>query len=225
MERFSVVVAGGTGTRMNSQIPKQFLSIGGRPVLMHTLEAFSRLSPAPFQVLVLPETDMERWAQLCEEFEFRLPHQVCPGGASRFESVRNGLAAIQSSEGLVAIHDGVRPFVSLQVLEESYQCAQQHGSAVTAVGLKDSVRQVLPDGSSQAMDRSLFRLIQTPQTFSLSLIREAFSKASHTQFTDDAAVVEAAGFPVKLIEGSYRNLKITTPEDLLVAEAFLQHAS
>ena len=219
--RFAVLVAGGSGSRMGSAVPKQFLPLAGKPVLQHTLEVFAEAMPGIALLLVLPAEQQESWEQLCRNYGCRVPHQVVTGGRTRFESVRNGLAAISVEQGLVAVHDGVRPLVPASVIQESFRVAAEKGSAVAAVPLKDSVREVLPDGRSQALDRSRYRLVQTPQTFQLSLLRTAFAKAAHADFTDDAAVAEAAGHQITLVEGSYRNIKITTPEDLLLAGALL----
>jgi len=218
MTTYAIIVAGGSGSRMGSATPKQFLPVAGLPVLMHTLRRFHAYSADLQLVLVLPEAQIPVWQALCDQYDFRDPVIVVLGGASRFQSVRNGLAAITAEEGLVAVHDGVRPFVSPEIIRLGFETAAQTGSAVTCVPLKDSARVVLPDGSSQAVDRSAYRLVQTPQTFRLSLFREAFRCEEQPFFTDCASVVEYAGHPITLIDGSYENIKITTPEDLVWAE-------
>jgi len=216
-------VAGGSGSRMQTELPKQFLRLGNLPILMHTIRRFAEPSEGSLfgtpTIVVLPERDFPTWERLCREHRFDVPVQVVAGGDTRFQSVRNGLQAL-SGDGLVAIHDGVRPFVSSQIIEQSFAVAAQRGSAVAAVALKDSVRMVDETGN-RAIDRSRFRLIQTPQTFQLPLIQQAFQTAELPTFTDDASVAEHAGYPIHLIEGSYDNLKITTPEDLIWAAAFL----
>jgi 2-C-methyl-D-erythritol 4-phosphate cytidylyltransferase len=221
LPQFAVVVAGGSGTRMGTDVPKQFLPIGGLPVLMHTIRRFQDYSPDVPLILVLPEKDIVYWENLCRQYHFTVPVTVVAGGETRFRSVRNGLETIKAEEGLVAIHDGVRPLVPVSVIEESYRTAAQKGSAVAGVPLKDSIRAVAADGTSQTADRTAFRLIQTPQTFRLSVIRQGFGQPEQPWFTDDASVAESAGFGIHLIPGSFRNIKITTPEDLLLAEALL----
>ncbi|MFP4090711.1 MAG: 2-C-methyl-D-erythritol 4-phosphate cytidylyltransferase [Cyclobacteriaceae bacterium] len=221
MEKSAIIVAGGSGIRMGSTVPKQFLLLKDKPILMHTLQAFFDYDPQLRILLVLPANEQERWQNLCRQHQFTIPHQVVNGGADRSASVRNGLAALPQSDGLVAIHDGVRPLVSQQIIAHSFEMAARIGNAITSVVLKDSIRQI--DGEeSWAVDRATYRLVQTPQTFRLSLIREAYSKAGQESRTDDASVFEAAGGKVHLIEGDYVNLKITTKEDLKVAEALME---
>jgi 2-C-methyl-D-erythritol 4-phosphate cytidylyltransferase len=221
MEKAAVVVAGGKGTRMGTSISKQYLPIGGKPVLMRTLEVFHRAEPSIHLILVLPQSDFEFWEDLCERYQFHLSHQVVAGGTSRFQSVRNGLAAIHFSQGLVAIHDAVRPFVNEEVILESFSKAQVFGSAIAVVPLKDSLREVNSDGLSQFRERHKFRLVQTPQTFQLEKIRKAFEIPEREEFTDDATVYEFQGWQVTLIEGNMENIKLTTPEDLEYAEFLL----
>lgn len=207
---------------MNSDVPKQFLPIGGIPVLMRTLNAFRAYSTKLSVLLVLPESQFERWTALCDQYRFSLDYQLVAGGETRFHSVQNGLASIEATQGLVAVHDGVRPFVSFEMIQAGFEKAAQNGTAVTCVPLKDSVRRFLPDGGNQAVDRASYRLVQTPQTFRLDWMRQAFQSPSLPHFTDCASVLEQAGYPIHLIEGSFENIKITTPEDLLWAEAFLK---
>ena len=208
---------------MQTEVPKQFLSIGGQPILMHTIRRFAAPSKGSLfgtpTIVVLPEKDFSVWEQLCRLHCFDIPVQLVAGGSTRFQSVRNGLQALPS-EGMVAIHDGVRPFVCSQIIEQSFWVAEQKGTAVAAVPVKDSVRVVEAEGN-RALDRSFLRLIQTPQTFQLPLIKKAFGTEERPTFTDDASVAEHAGYPIHLIEGSYENIKITTPEDLVWAEVLL----
>lgn len=220
IDRYAVIVAGGSGSRMQLQLPKQFIPVGGKPVLMHTIERFYALDAAIKVIVVLPADQGAVWERLCQEVGFAVPHQVVTGGHSRFASVRNGLGAIQG-EGLVAVHDGVRPFVSTAIIQKAFEEAAEHGNAVVAVPLKDSIRR-LAGGVSGAEDRNAFRLVQTPQCFRLDLLRQAYTQPEEPSFTDDASVVERLGVAIRLVEGSYENIKITTPEDLLWAEAFLQ---
>ena len=217
LREHAIVVAGGKGTRIKSAVPKQFLELSGKPILMHTLQAFLDYSPDLNLVLVLPEDDMARWAQLCERHHFAPRMHVVKGGATRFQSVRNGLDVLPD-DGLVAIHDGVRPLVSSDIIGASYRLAAVHGSAVAAVRLKESLRMTDQD-TTTAVDRSKFRLIQTPQTFGCKLIKDAYRVQEVPSMTDDASVAEHAGHLISLFEGSYENIKITTPEDLVIAEA------
>ncbi|KAA6433260.1 2-C-methyl-D-erythritol 4-phosphate cytidylyltransferase [Rufibacter glacialis] len=226
LKQYAVVVAGGSGSRMQATQPKQFLPIAGQPVLMHTLRKFQAYDPGMQLVVVLPEAEISTWQELCARHQFTLPHQVVAGGNSRFQSVKNGLAALAEEEdGLVAVHDGVRPFIDNDILTSAYATAAQSGAAVVAVSLKDSIRQVR-GGTSKAVDRSAYRLVQTPQCFRLPLLRKAYAQPEIPLFTDDASVVERFGHKIVLVEGSFRNIKLTTPEDLILAEAFLlQEAS
>jgi 2-C-methyl-D-erythritol 4-phosphate cytidylyltransferase len=221
MEKAAILVAGGRGTRMGKPVSKQYLPIGGKPVLMHTLEAFYTANPAIHLILVLPRDDFGFWKNLCRDYQFSLAHQVVAGGETRFQSVRNGLEAISFSVGLVAIHDGVRPFVKKEVILQSFVEAERTGSAVAVVPLKDSLREVSDEGLSFYKERHRFRLVQTPQTFQLEKIRLAFETPEREQFTDDATVYEYRGWQVTLIEGNPENIKLTTPEDLEYAEFLL----
>lgn len=219
MQKYAIIVAGGSGTRMRSQLPKQFITVAGKPILMHTLKAFD------FDdiqlILVLPQQQISFWRELCQKNTFFLPHKIVEGGASRFESVRNGLNSIETQDGLVAIHDGVRPIIKKEIIKKTFEKASETGNAITAVPLKDSIREV-NDSSNKAKDRANYRLVQTPQTFLIQRIKDAFDRATHTNFTDDASVLEAMGEEIHLIEGDYRNIKITTQEDLLIAESYLE---
>lgn len=221
MEKVAILVAGGRGTRMGTSISKQYIPIGGKPVLMHTLEAFYRADTQIQLILVLPKDDFEFWKDLCLEYNFTLFHQTVAGGATRFQSVKNGLDSIPFSSGLVAIHDAVRPFVSQDVIKESFVKAKELGSAIAVVPLKDSLREVNDDGKSQFRERHKFRLVQTPQTFQLDKIKKAFETPERGEFTDDATVYEFQGWKVTLIDGNMENIKLTTPEDLEYAEFLL----
>lgn len=221
MNRYAVIVAGGSGSRMGSETPKQFLPIGNAPILMHTIKRFFTSNELVNIVLVLPLEQIDRWHQLCEKYSFSIPHLIVPGGKNRFQSVRNGLNSIGVNEGLVAIHDGVRPFISKRIIEETFTVAEKTGNAIASVELKDSIRLIDKKGNT-TVQRENYRIIQTPQTFKISQIRDAFHKAENDQFTDDASVAEAAGYKIELVEGSYENIKITTPEDLAMAEAILK---
>ncbi|MFZ2905156.1 MAG: 2-C-methyl-D-erythritol 4-phosphate cytidylyltransferase [Cyclobacteriaceae bacterium] len=218
-QEYALIVAGGKGTRIKSKLPKQFLELNGLPILMHTINAFYRYSENIQVILVLPEDDFETWKSLCTKHNFNKKLVLQKGGDTRFQSVKNGLEKIEGS-GLVAIHDGVRPLVSEDIIGASYRLAAVHQSAVAAVRLKESIRMTDQD-NTKAMDRSKFRLIQTPQTFDVNLIKKAYQIKDEPNLTDDASVAERAGHIISLFEGSYDNIKITTPEDLVVAEALL----
>jgi 2-C-methyl-D-erythritol 4-phosphate cytidylyltransferase len=221
IRKYALIVAGGSGTRMGAAMPKQFLLIKGKPVLMHTLEVFHSVSGVSL-ILVLATSEINRWKELCKEYSFIIPHHIVEGGDTRFHSVRNGLNTIEE-DGLVAIHDGVRPLVSIDIINQSFIAAEEKGNAIACVKLKDSIREKLLLGGSRNLNRNNYFLIQTPQTFQVNLIKEAYSLATHYNFTDDAGVLEEMNKQeIHLIEGSYQNIKITTPEDLFIAEAFMQ---
>ena len=220
-KEYALIVAGGKGTRIKSKLPKQFLELRGKPILIHTLEAFYRYSETITVILVLPEDDFAIWTDICKKYNFTKPVILQKGGETRFQSVKNGLEKIEGN-GLVAIHDGVRPLVSEDIIGASFRLAAVHQSAVAAVRLKESIRMTDQD-NTRAMDRSRFRLIQTPQTFSIELIKQAYQLKEDPTMTDDASVVEKLGHTISLFEGSYENIKITTPEDLFVAEALVKN--
>lgn len=221
---YAIIVAGGSGSRMKSEIPKQFLPLNGKPILIHTVEKFLQI-PDIQVIVVLPKNDIEYWNEITASNEiiqsFKKSITITIGGASRFQSVKNGLATIKTN-GLVAVHDGVRPLISLEIIQNSYKVALEKGTAITSVWVKDSVRQFDERGESIALDRTKLKLVQTPQTFQVNLIKKAFEVEEQVFFTDCASVLEFAGEKVTLIDGAYENIKITTPEDMLVAEAFLQ---
>ncbi|OGX87998.1 2-C-methyl-D-erythritol 4-phosphate cytidylyltransferase [Hymenobacter glacialis] len=219
--RYAILVAGGSGSRMAADRPKQFLLLRGEPVLLHTLRRFAEAALAVEKiVVVLPANQLNTWEQLCQQYQVSIAHTLVAGGATRWASVKAGLAALKEHpEGLVAVHDGVRPLVSRLVVERTYAAAATHAAAAAAVMPKDSVRLLSQHGSA-AQNRSRLRLMQTPQTFEIDLLRRAYAMPELASFTDDATVVEDL-CRVQLVEGDYRNLKITTPEDLVVAEALL----
>ena len=216
-----IIVAGGSGSRMQARQPKQFLPIGGRPILMHTVERFAEALEGCRIVVVLPKTHITHWQSLCKEYGFDRTHTLCEGGQTRFESVRRGLAHIGDAE-LVAVHDGVRPLVSGDMIRRTVEDARTFGAAIPVVPPVDSLREL--DGTaSRIVDRSRFRIVQTPQTFRASVIREAYERPYDERFTDDASVVEACGHEIHLCEGAYSNIKITTPVDMAIAEALLKN--
>lgn len=220
MQLNAIIVAGGSGSRMQQSLPKQFIPIAGKPILIHTIEAFLRFSAEIQLILVLPKDHLPYWEALKSEFLMDTPVHVAIGGASRFQSVRSGLQYVK--EGLVAIHDGVRPLIEVDVIHKSFETAQSTGSGVVMVPLKDSIRQTA-EGHTVSRNRSEYFAVQTPQTFQVDLIKAAFEVEEQSFFTDDASVYEYAGYQVTKVEGSYRNIKITTPEDLIVAEALLSN--
>jgi 2-C-methyl-D-erythritol 4-phosphate cytidylyltransferase len=214
-----IIVAGGSGKRMGGDVPKQFIEVCGKPVLMHTLLRFFDFDARIFIVLVLPFEHIETWNRLCSKHRFMLPHQVVAGGDERYDSVKNGLQKIDD-EWLVAIHDGVRPLVSHEIIGKSFELAAEFGSAIPVIPVKESLREVY-EGQNKPVDRTNFRLVQTPQTFKSSLIRKAYQKPYNPLFTDDATIFEASGNVVHLFEGTPENIKITTPTDLKIAEGLL----
>ena len=219
MKRYAVIVAGGKGLRMGSELPKQFLCIGGNPILMHTLEAFRRFDEAMQLILVLPRDHQPLWHTLCEKHAFSLPYLLADGGETRFHSVKNGLALI-TGEGVVAIHDGVRPFVSSEVLHRCFTTAATHHAVLPVIPIVDTVRELTVEGS-RTVDRNAYKLVQTPQVFDVTLLKTAYEQPFTPFFTDDASVVEALGRTITLVEGNRENIKITTPFDLKIAEALL----
>ncbi|WP_158860439.1 2-C-methyl-D-erythritol 4-phosphate cytidylyltransferase [Lunatibacter salilacus] len=222
MKKAAVIVAGGSGTRMGASMPKQYLPIGGRPILMHTLDAFYKYDQSLVLILVLPASDHDLWKSLCQSHSYQVPHSLVSGGSSRFQSVKNGLLGLSVDIDLVAIHDGVRPFVAQAVIREGFDTAASAGSAIAVIPLKDSLRKLGAKGNSIFQDRQQFRLVQTPQTFQTKKILQAFETDELLQFTDDATVYEHMGWEVTLIPGNLENIKITTPEDLAYAAYLLQ---
>ena len=221
MKKYAIIVAGGKGLRMGGELPKQFIPVEGRPVLMRTLDAFHAFDSIIEIILVLPRDHQPYWQELCREYQFAVPHRIADGGATRFHSVQNGLALVDEPEALVAVHDGVRPFVSPEVIEACYREAEAHGAVVPVIPVVETVRHLLPEGSV-TVPRDAYRLVQTPQTFRTSLLRRAYEQPFCEAFTDDASVVEALGEAVYLVEGNRENIKLTTPYDLIVAKALVE---
>lgn len=220
MMQYVLIVAGGKGLRMNNELPKQFITLKGKPILMYTLEAFYTYNPDIRIILVLPSTQRDYWSRLCKELHFSLPHMIVDGGESRFHSVKNGLAMVKKP-GLVAVHDGVRPFVSQTVISHCFEMAQQKRAVIPVLDSIDTIRQLV-DGGSVTVDRNIYKTVQTPQVFESELLQEAYCQEYNTSFTDDASVVEAMGVPVSLVPGNRENIKITTPFDLKIATALLE---
>jgi 2-C-methyl-D-erythritol 4-phosphate cytidylyltransferase len=220
MKKFVIIVAGGSGQRMGTELPKQFLELCEKPILMHTLQRFFDFDPQCDIILVLPQAQQQLWQALCIKYSFTLSHRVASGGTTRFHSVQNGLKLIRE-EGLVMIHDGVRPLVSKDTLERCCQMALEQGNAIPVLPVNESLR-MIKGLENVSVDRSLYFSVQTPQTFLSGQILKAFEQPYEPTFTDDASVAERAGFTIHMVEGNTENIKITTPTDLVIAEAFLK---
>jgi 2-C-methyl-D-erythritol 4-phosphate cytidylyltransferase len=223
MQLYVVIVAGGSGKRMGADIPKQFLELAGRPVLMHTIERFKAFSESIEIITVLPENQLRHWIDLQSKYSFTIPQTLVKGGSARFHSVRNGLGFV-NVPGLVAIHDGVRPFVSLDTIRRCFATAEQLGNAIPAVSPIESLR-IITENGSQPVNRLHVKQIQTPQVFSADLIKKAYLQEYKPEFSDDATVLEETGEKINLIEGNRENIKITNPEDLLISNALLSTIS
>jgi 2-C-methyl-D-erythritol 4-phosphate cytidylyltransferase len=206
---------------MGGELPKQFIPVEGRPVLMRTLDAFHACDASIQLILVLPHDHQAYWHELCAQYQFAVPHRIADGGATRFHSVQSGLSLVDASEALVAVHDGVRPFVSPEVIRRCYAEAEAHGAVVPVIPVVETVRQLVGEGS-KTVARDAYRLVQTPQTFRAPLLRRAYEQPFCEAFTDDASVVEALGHAVHLVEGNRENIKLTTPFDLIVAKALVE---
>ena len=221
---YAIIVAGGSGARMGSVVPKQFLSLNGLPVLMHTLLTYSKSAYLPRLILVLPDGYHDYWKQLCLTHNFNLPHSLVTGGETRFHSVKAALEKVTEKDSLIAVHDAVRPLTLNTVIDGAYLQAAQKGNAITAVKSRDSIRQLKGEGSVN-LARDEIYLVQTPQTFQYSQLKEAYLQPYDPNFTDDASVVEKAGFTIHLINGDHQNIKITFPEDIAIAELILNDRS
>jgi 2-C-methyl-D-erythritol 4-phosphate cytidylyltransferase len=223
MDLYAVIVAGGSGKRMGAEIPKQFLELAGRPVLMHTIERFKKFNDAIEIITVLPENQLLYWVDIQKKHSFSILHTLVKGGSNRFMSVRNGLKFV-NSPGLVAIHDGVRPFVSIDTIKRCFEAAENMGNAIPAISPTESLR-ILTERGSLPVNRFHVKQIQTPQVFNAQLIKNAYKQEYSPDFTDDATVLEKTGEKINLIEGNRENIKITNPEDLLISAALLQSIS
>ena len=219
MEKYVIIVAGGSGKRMGGEMPKQFLLVAGKPILMHTVEAFARADEGFKFILVLPEAHFSTWNSLVNEYNFTIPVTLVAGGAERFFSVKNALAYVPT-DALVAVHDGVRPFASKETILEAFAVAAEKGSAVPVIDEVDSLRRV-QKGESQAVNRLEYKRVQTPQVFQSTILKSAYNQEFSAFFTDDASVVESIGETITLTTGNVENIKITTPHELLLAEALI----
>jgi len=220
LKKHIIIVAGGTGTRMNSLVPKQFLELHGKPVLMHTIEKFTNAIPGINTIVVLAPASRIQWETLCKKHNFTIVHQLTAGGETRFQSVKNGLELVPEN-CVVGIHDAARPLVGINTIVNTFEIAEQKGNAVPAIPLNESIRE-LKNNSNKAVDRTNYFIIQTPQCFQSGLIKKAFLQQYKSVFTDDASVMEAMGEKINLIEGNRENIKITTPQDLIIAEALMK---
>ena len=219
MKKYVLIVAGGKGLRMGGDVPKQFLPIGGKPVLMCTIEAFYSYDPTIDIILVLPVVQQEYWKCLCREYAFMIPHKIANGGETRFHSVKNGLMLVGDG-GWVAVHDGVRPFVSKEVIDRCFSEVGKYNAVIPVVDVVETVRHLTGD-SSETVNRDHYKLVQTPQVFAVSLLKSAYNQTYVPAFTDDASVVESLGIKIVLVEGNRENIKLTTPFDIKVANALI----
>ncbi len=232
MANYVIIVAAGIGRRMKNALPKQFHTLGSLPLLMRTMHAFYASDIQAEVVLVLPKDWFSYWTDLCYKFDFHVPHAMVEGGETRFQSVKNGLEYIASleeykeiapSNHTIAVHDGARPLITSQLIETLFKAVSMHAAVIPGIPSTDSIRWV-EEQSSKPLNRDQVYVIQTPQVFNASMLMDAYQKPASNTYTDDASVVEANGGPVVVIPGDKRNLKITTEEDLLFAEAILQQA-
>ena len=222
ISKYAIIVAGGKGLRMGADIPKQFLLVGGKPVLMHTISRFHAYDKDLKVILVLPKEQQSYWQELCEQYQFNEEYQLADGGASRFQSCKNGLSMIPSdTTGLVGIHDGVRPFASIETIERCFNTALITKAVIPVLPVTDTLRFTGDSPSGKNVQRSNYKTVQTPQVFDIQLIKKACEQAEKADFTDDASVVEQLGQNVTMVEGNRENIKITTPFDLKVAEVLL----
>jgi len=212
MKKTVIIVAGGKGLRMGADLPKQFIPLQGKPVLMHTVNVFYQWDAAAELILVIPEEHADYWNILCRELNFTIPYRTVFGGETRFHSVRNGLSEVDGG-GLIAVHDGVRPFVSPEIITSCFRAAELFGAAIPVTPVIESVREITGE-SSHAFDRRRLLIVQTPQVFHADILFKAYEQPYNELFTEDASLVEALGYSIHLVEGSYANIKITTPTDL-----------
>lgn len=223
MKLYAVIVAGGIGTRMGTDIPKQFLELAGKPVLMHTIERFLTFSNSIHIITVLPGEYLEFWDQLKKKYTFTLPHIIVRGGETRFISVRNGLEYVDD-DALVAVHDAVRPLVSIGTIKRCFETAGEYGNAIPVISPSDTLR-IVNEENSKPVDRLLVKQIQTPQVFHSRLLKKAYCQSYLPEFTDDATVLEKTGEKIRLVDGNRENIKITNPEDLIIAQHLLPSIS
>lgn len=220
MKKYSIIVAGGTGSRMKGTVPKQLLYLAGKPVILHSIETFYTSDPDIEIVVVLHPDYISAWNQIVVDFGVNIPHTIVPGGETRFDSVKNGLNTIEN-DGFVAVHDAARPLIDAGFVSVLFSTAEKFGSAIPGIIINDTIRVVEGD-SSQQLDRTFLRAIQTPQVFRVSELQKAYTQPFKPFFTDDASVMQSAGLPIHITGGLNRNIKITHPEDIMLAEALLK---
>jgi len=223
MLKYAIIVAGGKGERMGAKTPKQFLELANKPILMHTLEKFKKADPTIEIILALPENQIDFWEELFQKYQLpKIRHQIVKGGQTRFHSVKNALKLVKEGS-VVAIHDGVRPLVSVETINNCFAAAKKNGNAIPTVDVVDSLRHYSKqENTTEAVSRSCYKIVQTPQCFTGELILKAYQQDFDKLFTDDATVVEKLGETIHLVAGNRDNIKITTKEDLLIAEAFIK---
>lgn len=219
MHQSVLIVAGGSGLRMNSNIPKQFLLIRNMPILMHTIIKFKTYNESIDVRIVIPEAQISFWKDLCLKYHFKIKHQIISGGENRFHSVKNGLSSIQE-DGLIAIHDGVRPLVSKNTIQRCFSAAEKSGAAIPVVDVIDTLREQKA-GNSYTVNRANYKIVQTPQVFKNQIILKAYEQDFCESFTDDASVVESMGTQITMVDGNVENIKITKPTDIKIAEAIM----
>ena len=222
MKRYAIIVAGGRGQRMKSSVPKQFLELNHKPVLMHTIEKFYSVSSSIHIVVVLPKSYHGVWITLCDKHQFNIPHQICEGGSTRFQSVKKGLAHCKE-EGIIAVHDGVRPLIHSELIQKLYHEAKSNSAVIPVFPVLESIRKS-DEAGSIALDRNKYYTVQTPQCFSSKLLQDAYQQNEKETFTDDASVVEALGIQVHHFKGDRTNIKLTSPEDFIFAEGLLNRS-
>ncbi|MGZ5244175.1 MAG: 2-C-methyl-D-erythritol 4-phosphate cytidylyltransferase [Bacteroidia bacterium] len=220
-KKYAIIVAGGSGTRLGSNLPKQFMPLGLQPLLLFSLQAFHHCGAEI--ILVLPEIHIATWQKILQEKQINIPHKIVAGGKERFHSVKNALDSIKTADGVVAIHDAARPFVSTILITSIFEQADIFGGAVPLLPVKESIRKKTGGNTYRSEDRSLYFTVQTPQAFNLNLLKEAYLQVYSPLFTDDASVFEKAGFTVGFVPGEEHNFKITTPQDFAYAQYLVEN--
>jgi len=221
LKKYVIIAAGGIGKRMITDTPKQFLCLKGIPILIRSISIFVNYDEKIQVILVLPSDQIDLWKEICKKYSVNIPHTIVLGGETRFHSVKNGLSHIQDNNCIIAVHDAARPLVSTNVIDQAFKCAEKKGSAIPFIPITDSIR-IIENELSKPIDRTKLVAIQTPQCFKGDLLQEAYKQPYCAEFTDDATVVEKMGIKISLINGNPENFKITTPIDILFAEALLK---
>ncbi|MDD2960818.1 MAG: 2-C-methyl-D-erythritol 4-phosphate cytidylyltransferase [Muribaculaceae bacterium] len=221
--KYVIIVAGGSGMRFGAEMPKQFLELHGKPILMRTIEAFFNYDNNISIILVLPKSHVEYWQNLCLQHSFSIPYDIAFSGATRFDSVKNGLSKVNNQDCLIAIHDGVRPMIDNELIDDGYNCAGKNGTAIPVIPIVDSVRERVTDKITKSLWRDNLMRVQTPQVFSYDIITKAYNLDYKDSFTDDASVVESLGINITTYKGEEKNIKITYPIDLVIADYYLRN--